>query len=358
MSVVVYIAHTPYQMMGALNIISNTPSNKRHILMLVHANLEKYLGIANFFPNVEVVLEKRLFLHYKVLPSFWAHVDIMKKAIMLKSKVKELTYLKNKDISELFVPSDDIICRVVYNYVNKRNNNIVLSLYDDGVGTYDLHTFKKIGLGELFYKCFLDSNYSSRIKNLYCYKTSLVSTNNLKLKYHDIISSDIVKQAFCSCLNDDISKYYKKKVIFLDQGFSNYESVKTCFSLLDRYFEKQDVLIKTHPRVSASTDFPFETSNDGFPFEIIAATIDLSQCLIISYSSGGCITPVLMYGEKGGVSLFLITIDDNGDNGPAVQFFNRVRKELGDDVVYMPKSVHDLEDFLNSHSYISGAKRK
>lgn len=355
---VVYLAHTPYQMMGVLNIILNNPSSERHILMLVHANLEKYQGIARFFPNIDVILENKLFLHYKALPSTLAHMHIIKNAIKLKSKVRELKYLKDDSISELFIPSDDIVCRVVYNYVNHNNKNVVLSLYDDGVGTYDLHTFKKIGVGEFFYNCFLDSNFSSRIKNLYCYKTCLVATNNLKLKYHNIVSSDVVKQAFCSRLNNNVSSYYGKKVIFLDQGLSNYESVKTCFALLDKYFDKRDVLIKTHPRVMASSDFPFETSNDGLPFEIIAATVDFSQCLIISHSSGGCIMPLLMYGKRGGVSSLLINMDENSDNGPVVQFFNRVREELGDDIVYMPKSVHELEVLLDSHSHISGAKKQ
>ena len=354
----VYVAHTPYQLMAILNIITNSGEGFVHKILLAHANLKDYISINTFFPNIEFILEEKLFLQYKPMPKLLAHFNIVKNAIKLKKNSRQLQYL-NKNIIEIFVPSDDIVCRVVYNRVKLLNKQVVLSLFDDGVSTYDLHTFRKIGVGELFYALFLDSKYSSDIQNLYCYKKNLVSPNELSLNYYEIESSKIVKEAFKKSINIDVSKYYGKKVIFLDQGHSQYDSVKKCLELLQKYFTKEEVLIKTHPRILASNSFDFETSNDGKPFEIIASKVDFSQCLIIAYSSGGVVTPMIMYNEKVGIAVVLISIDKEiTPDIPMIQFFSRVRDKMGEDIVFMPNDIQELDNFLRSHQQLIGSQAK
>lgn len=353
-----YVIHTPYQMMSALNIIASCDVNAKHYLLLAHRSLLQYEDICSRIDNVIVIVEDKLCIAYKSRSSLRFHLEMVMNIVKLKKTIYKLASF-DRSYSHIFVPSDDVVCRVVYNRVRSLNPSIHLFLIDDGVGTYDLHTFKETSIvGNIVYGLLLDTNYNNRIEGIYCYKKSLVAPNNFNIVVNEITNSSDVRLLFASAMSGKIDKYTGKKLIFLDQGLSEREDIKTSLSIIQKYFKKDEVLVKLHPRISSSFQYEFTTIRDNTPFEIVASLMDFSGCFIVSHSSGGCITPLLIYGKQNGMAVYLINLQKTtGFDEPASQFFERIKAEMGETSLMLPESFEELEIlFQTYYNSLKGAK--
>jgi len=354
-----YIVFTPYQLMTTLNIIINDPSEKQHLVVMVQKNLEPYKIMCEKIPNTKVLFFESLCLSYKFSSEFTVRMNLVKNILKIKHIAKKIKSF-NINVQRLFVPSDDAVCRVIFHTLCKYNKCLKISLFDDGVGTYDLHTFKGVSkLGRIVYFLLLNNNFIKRIDSLYCYQPGLLSSSPKSLKIIQLACSEEINNLFKSLLGNNADIFLGKKIVFLDQGLSEETEIKECLNRIKKYFAKEEVVVKLHPRVVGNTIYDFVESRDGFPFEILSSIYDFSDSLFIAVSSGGCINSKLMFGEGCGKVIYLIKLSNSSDEAtPAIHFFERVQTYYGEDVLFMPLSVNEFEEYLKKNVKIKGVRRK
>ena len=336
----IYIVYTPYQLMAALNIVlSSEKAIERHVIVLVHPNLEQYAAVIRKDLSITVYSEERLYREYGQKSPFKAHLEMVSAITRTKSIVKSIDYL-NEPYEWIFAPSDEIICQVVYAHLRKKGAK--LALFDDGVGTYDLYTYRKIRLiGRIVYRILLNSIFAKQISKIYVYRPELLDTPPEGVTVELIDYKSKTNILFKEHASSMIDCYKNRKVIFLDQGFSSVNVVIKCLDYLKEIYPKDAIIIKKHPRIQNSIYNGFDTVNDGLPFEAIAACLNLEDYLIVSFSSGASVTPFLLNNQRPRVILMLNLYVRSEQEARAQHFFEKVKKIYKN--LMMPNSLGELE---------------
>lgn len=353
-----FIAQTPYHLMTILNIIYGDIGGKnKNVIILAHYSLKQFLPICKNVKNTSTFFLEDLCLNYKVTSNFKAYFRIVCNIFLLKSKCKK-NGLFYKDIARLFVPSDDIVCRVVYNTIKKYSPSVQLSLYDDGNGTYVGSFYRQLSrFSGIFYWLFLDYKYREDVNSIYCYNPQLIEENCGNASLFKINFHDDVKILMKDVLNDKINKYLGKKIIFLDQGIRDNRNLDECLKLLESYFSKDEVLVKLHPRISGNINYNFDSIRDDIPFEIASSSLDFTDAIAITGYSGACVMSILMFGDNSVKAVFLHKICANDlKASKLVSFIKRVQKHYGEEKIFLPSSIDDFENFLKDNKNIKGVK--
>lgn len=344
--------------MAILNIISDIKDKDKikNKIFLVQNSLKIYKPICESLSSTSVYMFDDLYISYKSSSNLYARIQMVLNILKLKIRTNKIDIFCST-VEKLFVPSDDVVCRVVFNKLRNQNRNITISLYDDGVGTYNLHTFKGISfLGKITYRILLDNDYVECIKDIYCYQPELIEKSFLKLNYIRINCNDIIVKLFQSVIDSRINCYDGKKVIFLDQGLSDVKEVKESLNSISKIFSNDDVIIKLHPRIKSNIKQVFSSSNDGYPFELLLSLIDFSNTILVSHSSGGIINSLLMRGENKAIVVYLVKMTNKGISTPTIEFLERVQRKYGNDCLNMPNTIEELDTFLLKNKNVSGAK--
>lgn len=339
-----FLVYTPYQLLCVLNIIYDDIANKNTII-LVHKNLEQFEPILKKCKTTSYIFERSLYDSYNKKTPIIERFDVLRRLFNLTDIISKLDYAKEV-YDELAVPSDEILCRVFYKTLKKRNRNIILGLYEDGLGTYSAVTFnKKSFLGSTVYCCAGLASFVPSISFIYAFRPDFVKPVGQFLKKRNIYNSPGLSRDFALFVKDKIYDYQNKKVIFLDQGMGDNAIVKHCLKLLLKYYQPEDVIVKMHPRIKSDGYKDFVCSYDGLPFESIVAACNMNDCLIISHSSSGCVNPRLMYNqtpklvmlqEMEGESMFTVN----------VRFYNLMNEFYKEDYVKLPKTMTELEQII------------
>jgi len=360
MSKFVYIAHTPYQVMSILNIISQIQSQHEHFILMSHHNLDRYVDICeNYRDDIKATVVNVFCTKAKTTGRLRAHFNLIFNLFKTKWGANKLSYLRDY-YDFLFVPSDNIACRVVFHCLRKVNPNLQLKLFDDGIGTYDLRPFRKENIiGRFVYSIFLNKNFSGYFRALYCYQPDLISEKPNSVELVKIECSNGVKDLFVRNISISGDKYIGKKVIFLDQGLPETVELLSCFKIIEKFFKKDEILVKMHPRVCGRNYLGYETSHDGIPLELLSLVFDFSDTILVTYSSGGCIMPLLLFGENGGHALYLIQLCNYfGNQDSTVRFLERFRNKFGSNSILIPLNNYELDLFLASHHNVNGVKQQ
>lgn len=342
-------------MISAINLILTYKLESVDCLIM-HPNMKKYKEIiACYFDGEIYELEKM----YDVT---LGHCNILNYIVLVKRILKKKQYIRNNEImhrgyKRLFVPSDDTSCRVIYDELMK-NNDIELSLFDDGVGTYSGYIYKKKSiLKQMVYKLLYRNMYYENLKYIYCYRPEIIKLvqNNSKLKKIEYYN---LKDAFKPYVDNASEQYIGKKVIFFDQGFKGNEAIIKTLDKLSSVFGKQNIIVKKHPRVDSGNIYKgFEISNDGLPFEAIFSVLDCSRAFLVAYSSTACITPFLLGGYNNKI-LILQSLENKEKNNIEVNLFEYINEQAKENVVYLPRNYAELENIIFSCKDEVGTIRK
>lgn len=344
--------------MSTINIIKNY--NLSNVcLIFVHKNMENYYIQTKNMINASVYVLKEL---YDIESEKLRSPYIRALQILKKKKYVRKNKIFQSFIEELYVPSDDMNCRIIYYELKKHNSLIKLNLIDDGLGTYLEGIFeKKKILSRMFYLCFLNYKYYEKINEMYIYHPEFIDlkSNNIKLKKIKVYSD------FSLLTENLIEKHLKiyegKKILFLDQGINN-EIINTSLKMLLKIFDRNEILIKKHPRIISNFDYSeYEVVDDGLPIEVIFSNYDCNNCVIVSHSSTGCITPYLMYDIFiYPIMLYKITKDNLNEINNIDKFINKINK-LNNNIIKTPDSLKEyyllLED-LNESGKIKSIRKR
>lgn len=355
----VFIVQSPYQLMTVLNIIyGQNADNEKNIILLAHQRLTGYQFLCDNIRRTECEFAEALCLSYKVGLRLNAYIGIVKNIIHLKKRCRAIKYF-DSGVSQFYVPSDDVVCRVAYYYIKRKSPKVVLSLYDDANGTYVGSTFRKISLkGNIVYGLLLGFNYRRRIKNIYCYNPQLLLEASPSIKRIKVAFHEEVKMIMKAALNNQLDKYVGKKVVFLDQGIRDNNNLNACLKLLEKYFSKNEVLIKLHPRIESKIDYNFEMIRDEIPFEIAASSLDFTDAISITCFSGGCVMSIIMFGKSAGKSIFLQDVCSRDAKATKLMaFVRRVQKLYGNNVLLTPSTLEEFDQFLCDNRNIAGVRR-
>lgn len=343
-----FIIYTPYQLISAVNIIQMLDLRQSDCL-IVHKNLLVYKEeMAKYFSGdiyyFEELTEKLFFEN-----TFLTKISILYRIITAKKYVNKIKFLQNK-YDSLYVPSDEVICRIVYRKVLTINPSVKLYLIDDGIGTYlgNLFARKKL-ISKIIYSLLLTNRYSEDVKKIFCYHPELLDHKTIKVDFHEI-EYDARIDIFHSFVSKYVSAYIGKKIIYLDQGIFNEQS-KRILLYLAKVFGKDSILIKKHPRIGGCDFYKdYIIVDDGLPFEAIVSEIECSSCLIISHSSTGCITPYLLFGIKPKVILFY-SMDKKEHKTSIIDFVDSINRCIGEEYIKLP---NNTDEFVSTVQKLKG----
>lgn len=337
-----YVIYTPYQLLSSINTAEGL-QERDYIFLFVHPNMRKYLkacsgklhGICIDVTDVYDIRNKKDGMGYR----FETALDLFRKKKILKK-----TGIDWERVENLYVPSDESICRIIYKLVKKSRKKIILNLIDDGIGTYiGKIDYKKHFWSILYYSIFLNRKFYENLKNIYCYFPRLVVTDKADINLCEIKMLKISENIFGDYVKNFLKPYMGRKVIFLDQGKDN-SYIRSCINALTEVFSKEDILIKKHPRIETDGLYHnLDITNDGIPFEMIVLLCDMKDSLIISDSSTGNITPKLLY-DQCPKSIMLFAINDCIDSvyKDIIKFINKINQSNLLEPVYLPKSIDEF----------------
>ncbi len=345
-----FLIYTPYQLISSINLIK-TYRVKNVDVILLNNNLKQFEELVKKQIDGNLISAEYLKICNRKI-NISQRINLLIDIIYMKRMIK-----KDKNIpenySQLFVPSGDIACRVVYNKLRRYSNSLELNLYDDGLGTYIKKIFfKKTFLGELAYNIFLDPDYTENINNIYCYCPELVEND---LKSHNILrinNEETTKKVFESIVHKSCKDYIGKKVIFLDQGFSNMQPIRECLEILKKYINSEDIIIKKHPRIESNIDYTnYKVLKDGIPIEMIINTFNCTNTLLISEYSTGCISPFYLIKKNYPYAVMLYKIKNKNDSNMLIEFTNFINKINleKNNVITLPESIIDFENFIKNN---------
>lgn len=341
-----FVIHTPYQLICAANIIK-TSNDCRNTLLLVQPKLKQYLELCKKLDNTRTIYENKLCIQYSEKGKFIAHVSMVKEILCRKTLIKKCEYL-SFNYDELFVPSDDIICRLVFHILCRRSTPS-LYLFDDGTGTYDAHTFKGVSwLGKIVFYCLIDNKFINSISRIYCYMPSMMAQVPKTISIHKVKNLPEVSFLFEEFAQSKSAVYKGRKVLFFDQGLSGHPSIQKCLDIINREFPQNEIIVKIHPRIQGSEYPGFNISNEGLPFEAIMPSFNLDESLFIAHSSGACFTAYLMSDKKPFIVLLAKLTNTSDQYTPAIHFLRRLQENIPDNRIYLPNSIEEFQNIINT----------
>ena len=329
--------------MTCLNIaLSN--SDNINTFIFVNKSVAKYVDLCRK-QGVNVEVYEELFTQDRGSGTLTKYLSIFFNIFKVLYVLKHLPISFN-NVDELLVPSDDIICRATYKLLKKRNKNLVLSLFDDGVGTYGGNVFrKKNKLGAFIYSLLLNNDYCDRIAYLYCYQKNLVKNIPSTIQVITIHNNTKIIRVLFNLTDEVIEMYRGVKVLFLDQGLT-YDEINSCLHILYERFHEA-FAIKAHPRISPSNYSGYRVINDGIPIEAIISSCLEPNCLLISHCSGGCISSFIMGGDANFSAIFLTDIIKNDAWSQVTTGYIRgLISEINASNVYIPTSIEEFCELI------------
>ena len=344
---VLFLIYTPFQLFSSLNIIDSIiVSNEIHIIIM-HENIKRYTNTIKHFYNVQIYEYDFMFnSSIKSKKRIRIHLDMIKK--MCEWKIK-MNYVDNSKISynQIFVPSDSVGCNVVFSHFYNINKEVILNVFDDGIGTYQYGYLNKDRkyVYALISKFIFGNFFWRKVKVLYGYKPELIDKED-DIKIYQLKMSDKVKEIISLDATCDYHEYQTKKLIYLDQGeLENMTGIlDKFFDLSKQYFSMNLIVAKKHPRLASYIPNSYSNiDNSGTPFESICSKLDNDNFLIVSLYSTACITPYMLFNLSPYI-IFLGRIDNNDmENVFESTFMKTIIKEYEPGKLFIPRTFEELE---------------
>lgn len=223
--------------------------------------------------------------------------------------------------------------------------DILGAIIEDGFATYSFYG-----------KVIRSYKYFDDFKELYLYEPVLLSWKT-NMNVFKIDSSCFNEEKFITELNNIFAFYemrdtYEEKYIVLASSYSEIaqmHNLKTILKDLEQTVGKDEIIIKTHPRVinNIYKECGFKTSYDlSVPWEIIALNYDLSNKVIITSFSGALYTPKILFNKKmTGISVMKFADQDDPYN--LMEYYQKYVLKHYQNGVYIPGDRKEFRDLLN-----------
>ncbi|MGS2777500.1 hypothetical protein ACVBAX_08975 [Robertmurraya sp. GLU-23] len=351
-----FLVGTPYNLFNTINLIqTNYVNSVNDIFIFNFSNLDQYINRLETLSGVSNIYYINCNNRYsrKNKNKFVGHLLLSYDLFFSNSLKKELPNIK---YDQLFIPSDNLAYRIIYDEYLKKNNQVRLSFYEDGLFTYYNVFRDRNKLGEILFKLKFSYNFIDNIDEIFIYKTQLIRNYNKNIHLKPILSmtnNESINYIFkIDPSLKEITDINNAGLIFFDQNLHKLRSnnifmndVMNLFTGIDKLGE---LLVKMHPlNKDKDTKNNVNYMYSSLPFEVIINNIEnIDNKILVSVYSTACLTPKIVYDKEPYVILLFALFKESL---PKInyEFFTNVKSLYRDkDKVCIPKSIEELENFL------------
>lgn len=349
-----FLVHTPFQLISVLNIIIENFELTQCEIVFLHKNLEKYIDSID--KKIRVYFYKDIYENIKFKNNLLNRINLIVYACRVK---KYLTRVENSKVQydEIFIPSKHITCNIIYNYF-ETFNDIILSIYDEGIGTYLENYF--IGKGNKSYriinKFFCKKFMWDQRKRIYLYRPDLFNSENLNIKVKKIFYNKKNYENFLKLLQlKEKQKYLEAKIIVLEQGnvYKEEENVSLLIKKFRKILSKSQILIKKHPRLGLNSLTNEVIKSDlSIPFEMVYPELEIENKILVSMYSTGCLTPYILSDKKPYI-IFLGCLNTRKvfEDVFNSEFFKKIILFYPKEKILFPKNEKELDEIVEILKY-------
>jgi hypothetical protein len=299
---------TPYQVMGAIAIAQGQ-------------ELDADLFIFGMFPNYEQLAER--LKKYKIFANVYA-VDTTDTRAPGRGKAFLQMVFAKKTVSG-FLPkniryrcfystSRALIKTILQSVLKKRNPDMRLVIYEDGMGTYsqDSHILNSTSKKNMAERLLGWKLYEQEKTSMMAYLPQLVDLPAPLQGCHvgqmpRIVWNKDSRTMMADIFNASEDETIDSKCIIFDTLRNMANFGEEAYALLDQCYETvaetvgaENVICKPHPRSRGKTHVDIrEYTHQGTPMEVLYAGMeDLQDRILVSHISSAVFTPKIMFDQE------------------------------------------------------------
>lgn len=356
------ICNTTYQLMVAVNIRMNAvPSDETDIILSDKTDFSKIamrLEAVDLFSNVYYIEPKKLYesktlIGRKLLcyRGLFFPGNSLARNYRLALKPYDTLYAAN---------TTDNVVTEVFNVLKRNNQGLTYIEFEDGYGTYVRPLRYKEPCGLKKFVCrilnirLLTENMVAYMllyyPELYLYEDAIPKKKLAMLDFR----SDLIKKQMRDVFGYDDRRYITKKFIILEESFKaegEVNNAEELFTLVVDIVGEENTMLKTHPRNGGNSyyDRNIEIIDAPIAWEVLAASGNLDDKVLITCTSGSAINSKLMFGFSCKI-IFLYKIlkgmkSSVFQSDQAQIYLERFRKQFSSEV-FVPETELELMDIL------------
>lgn len=361
---ILFKVNTHYQLMNAINIKINIYQNEEADLILDDTTnfctiLDK-LKTAGVFRKLYLVQAENYITEYLSLNNN----DRREFVHDIEKHIPDI--LDNSVIYDLYcIGLDNISNKLFYYYMIKKQKYAPkVFVFEEGTTTFVRDIKAAIKGDSIPHNEFAKNSFLNRLGGIYVYDPELYAV--IKPSYA-VLSLPKMND---NCLNKllDIYGYQDapaEDYIYMESGGITGRAPTNDTELVISIAEilgKENIIVKLHPRSKIDRFSPlgFKVMKDnGYPWELIAGTQDISKKCLISSLSTVSFTGKTMF-SKPQRSIHLFKIENTNDllfvYPSFSQFYKKFINYMNDEEIlfYCPNNIDELKEIL---MYVSGVKR-
>lgn len=310
-----------------------------------------YIPIKNIYKESKHIQRITKLIYMELLPEKQVFID----------KLKDIKY------DHMLLNNVDVLAEAIFLKYYKKNNNIKVSLYEEGYGTYTniyakhLEGKKIKNNARKLLKKFNRRKYILDIADdlyvldpdLMCWKPNIeVKSIKLpKLGYEGYIKD--MNEIFSY---EEIKDEYKEEIIFLEESyFADGKVVKDKELIQKIYnrFSKHSILIKLHPRnlVNRFKELGYRTNDKtGVPWEVIVLNMKENDNKVFMTIGSSSVLSYRLLGEKSFKTIMLFRCieksDDLNIDNSVIEYIDRFQKKYGQNL-FIPNSIEEIDMIIN-----------
>lgn len=323
----------------------------------MHEELYKKASSAKLFTKVELLKTKSFNKHW------------LQRFKITRYLIKAVEYLNYQRISAKIVDDVTVYDKFWVSFMDrsswlnfltykKRNKDLELNFFEDGVGSYQLLTVQQNRLDKKLSHLLGLKSVFEEMQTLYLYEPSL-AINTLypfvEIKALPKISDVNIKNQLNEIFSFELSdlELLNNRYIFFDSPFPSSDIHKKQLEIIDFFVKKQknNFCVKLHPStLLKDEEYSSYTSNVQTSMEMLCMNSDVSSNVFISVLSTVGVAPKLMFDQEP-VVIFLykiIRLDTLKQVGSDFFTFieNFTNTYRDPERIYIPDTILELDEVL------------
>lgn len=357
-----FVCSTPLQLMTAINLrVSELVNDNVTLYILDHSHMYeemyKQISTVELFTKVVLLKTKAFNKHwlqkYKITRYFIKAVEYFNYE-RIAAKIVDDTTVYDK----FWVSFMDRSSWLIFLSYKKRNQNLQLNFFEDGIGSYQLLTVKQNNLDKQLSHFLGNKTVFEEMKILYLYEprlaiNTLYPSVEIKAlpKINDENSKKLINEVFSFEFSD--LELLKNKYIFFDSPFPSANTHEKQLEMIDFFVEKfgDSFCVKLHPSTLLNNGgYKGHVSTVQTTIETLCMNSNVSNNVLISVISTVGIAPKLMFNQEP-IVIFLykiIKLDKIIHIGSELfEFIEDFEGTYSDsDRIFIPESMQELNDIL------------
>ncbi len=355
-----FICATPLQLITAINLRASKLINDDVTLYILdhshhHEEMYRKVSSAKLFTNVVLLQTKSFNKHW------------LQRYKITRYSIKAIEYLNYENIAAKIVDDMTIYDKFWVSFMDrsswlmflsykKRNKNLELNFFEDGVGSYQLLTVQQNKLDKKLSHFLGLKSVFEEMQSLYLYEPSLAINTlypSVEIKplpkITDMKMKNLLNEVFAFESAD--LKLLKNRYIFFDSPFPSYKIHKKQLEIIDFFVKKlgDSFCVKLHPSTLLKVEeYREHVSTVRTTIEMLCMNANMSNNVFISVISTVGITPKLMFDQEP-IVIFLykiIKLDKITHIGSELfEFIEDFESTYTDsDRIFIPESMQELND--------------